>query len=346
LSAMGAAFFRMKKRMKWVIYTGAILFLVVSASVSLYCAVKVYVYDQPIHQLSASSGKEKYHFVLVPEELDNDYWRLVEKGAKAAAKEAGVILEYVGPKQANMEEHIKIIEKAAASKVDGIMTQGLNEKQFTPIINEIVENNIPVITVDTDAPNSKRTAYIGTDNYYAGFIAGRALATDTGGKANVAIITGSFAASHQQLRVRGFQDAVKNEKGIRMIAIEESNITRVQAAEKAYKILKEHPEVNAFFGTSALDAIGIAKVIEQFHKEEETYIIGFDTLPETIDYMEKGTIEATVVQEPYEMGYRAVKMMVDLLEGKQVPSLNNTETKVIHKGDLPLRPMRNYEVKP
>jgi ribose transport system substrate-binding protein len=346
LSHMGAAFFRIRKRMKWIGYTVAILLFIVSALAFLYCAVKVYVYQQPIHQPAASSGKEKYHFVLVPEELDNDYWRLVEKGAKAAAKETDIILEYVGPKQANIEEHINIIEKAAASKVDGIMTQGLNEEQFTPIINEIVENNIPVITVDTDAPNSKRTAYIGTDNYYAGFIAGRALAEDTGGKANVAIITGSFAASHQQLRVQGFKDAVKKEKGIRVIAIEESNITRVQAAEKADKILKEHPEVNAFYGTSALDAIGIAKVIEQFHLEDETYIIGFDTLPETIDYMKKGTIEATVVQEPYEMGYRAVKMMVDLLEGKQVSSLNNTATKVIHKNDLPLRPARNYEVEP
>jgi ribose transport system substrate-binding protein len=346
LSAMGAAFFRMRKRMKCLFYMGAILFLIVSASFSLYCAVKVYVYHQPDHKPSASSEKEMYHFVLVPEELDNDYWRLVEKGAKSAAEETGVILEYIGPKQANIGEHIKIIEKAAASKVDGIMTQGLNEKQFTPIINEIVENNIPVITVDTDAPNSKRTAYIGTDNYYAGFIAGRTLAADTDGRANVAIITGSFAASHQQLRVKGFKDAVKNEKGIRVIAIEESNITRVQAAEKAYKILKEHPEVNAFYGTSALDAIGIAKVVEQFHREEETYIIGFDTLPETIGYIKKGVIEATVVQEPYEMGYRAVKMMVDILEGKQVPSLNNTETKVIHKNDLPLRPMRNYELEP
>jgi len=332
--------------MKQVVYTGAIFLFIASVSVAIYCAVKVYTYHQPVHRPVVSSSEEKHHLVLIPEELDNDYWRLVEKGAKAAAKEMGVILEYVGPKQANMEEHIQTIEKAAASKVDGIMTQGLNEEQFTPIINEIVETGIPVVTVDTDAPTSKRTAYIGTDNYYAGFIAGRALVTDTGGKANVAIITGRLATAHQQLRVQGFKDAVAHEKGIRIIAIEESNITQVEAAEKAYKILKRHPEVNAFYGTSALDAIGIAKVVEQFHLEEKMYIIGFDTLPETIEYMKKGTIEATVVQEPYEIGYRAVQMMVALLEGKDVPKLNNTETKVIHRSDLPLSPKRNYEVGP
>jgi ribose transport system substrate-binding protein len=335
----------MRKRWKWIIYSSSIVALVASASFTIYCAWKVYAYHQPGERETEEHENNAYHFVLVPEEMDNDYWRLVEKGAKAAAKETGVHLEYVGPRQANIDEHIHILEKAAASKVDGIMTQGLTEKEFTPVINRIIEKNIPVVTIDTDAPTSKRTAYIGTDNYYAGFIAGKALAEDMNGKANVAIITGSLTASHQKLRVQGFKDAVKNEKGIRIIAIEESNITRIQAAEKAYSILNKHPEVNAFYGTSALDAIGIAKVIEQFHREKETYVIGFDTLPETIHYLQKGTIHATVVQEPYEMGYRAVKMMVDIIKGNDVPSVTNTETKVIHKQDLPLRPARNYEVK-
>ncbi|BDG45677.1 sugar-binding protein [Parageobacillus sp. KH3-4] len=330
---------------KWILYAGSIAAFVASASFTVYCAWKVYAYHQPGEGKTEKAEENAYHFVLVPEELDNDYWRLVEQGAKAAAKELGVSLEYVGPRQANIDEHIHILEKAAASKVDGIMTQGLTEKEFTPVINHIVEKNIPVVTIDTDAPTSKRTAYIGTDNYYAGFIAGRALAEDMHGKANVAIITGSLTASHQQLRVQGFKDAVKKEKRIRIVAIEESHITRVQAAEKAYNILKKHPEVNAFYGTSALDAIGIAKVVEQFHREKGTYIIGFDTLPETIRYLQKGTIHATVVQEPYEMGYRAVKMMVDIMKGNGVPSVTNTETKVIRKQDLPLRPSRNYEVK-
>ncbi len=232
------------------------------------------------------------------------------------------------------DEHLRILKKAAAAKVDGIITQGLTEAEFVPVINEITDKNIPVVTIDTDAPTSRRVAYVGTDNYYAGFLAGRALAEDTKGKATVAIITGSLTAAHQQLRVRGFEDAVRQEKGIRIVAIEESHITRVQAAEKAYTILKKHPDVNAFYGTSALDAIGVAKVVEQFHREQKTYIIGFDTLPETIRYLQKGTIAATVVQEPYEMGYKAVKMMAEIVAGRDVPAVTNTETKVIRKKDL------------
>jgi ribose transport system substrate-binding protein len=315
-------------------YTIGALFFLVCCSLSIFYGYKVVTHDLPIEK--KTQAKYTYHFVLVPEELDNEYWKLVEKGAQAAAKESGVMLEYAGPKQANIDEHLKTIEMSAASKVDGILTQGLSDDQFTPLINRVVASGIPVITVDTDTENSKRMAYIGTDNYYSGYLAGKALITDTKGQANVAIITGSFYANHQQQRVKGFQDAVKSEKGIHIIDIEESDISRVRAAEKAYQILQNHPEVNAFYGTSALDGIGIAQVVDKFFKPGRSYIISFDTLPETLDYIRKGTIKATVVQEPYQMGYGAVKMMIDLIKGKRVPPIVHTDTRILRIGDLPV----------
>jgi ribose transport system substrate-binding protein len=312
---------------------GALLFLV-SFSLSIFYGYKVVAHDLPVEK--KTHAKFHYHFVLVPEELDNEYWRLVEKGAKEAAKENGVMLEYTGPKQANIDDHLKTIEMSAASKVDGIITQGLSDEQFTPLINRVEAGGIPVITIDTDASNSNRRAYIGTDNYLSGYLAGKALITDTLGQANVAIITGSFYANHQQQRVKGFRDAVKVEKGIHIVDVEESEISRVRAAEKTYQILQAHPEVNAFFGTSALDDIGIAQVVEQYKKQDRIYIIGFDTLPETLEYIRKGTIKATVVQEPYEMGYGAVKMMIDLIKGKAVPPIIHTNTRIMRLADLPL----------
>jgi ribose transport system substrate-binding protein len=320
------------KGLSLVSYVIGVLLFLVSCAFSIFYGYKVVTHDLPSEDRVVD--KYKYHFVLVPEELDNDYWRLVEKGAKQAAKEYGVLLEYAGPKQANIDEHLKTIEMSMASKVDGIITQGLSDKQFTPLINRVVER-LPVITIDTDAANSNRMAYIGTDNYYSGFLAGKALIEDTKGQANVAIITGNFYANHQQQRVQGFRDAVKSEEGIKIITVEESGISRVRAAEKAYQILTDYPEVTAFYGTSALDAIGIAQVVEK-RKPGTVYIMGFDTLPETLEYIAEGTIKATVVQEPYEMGYRAIQMMIDLIEGKKVPPVVHTNTRIIRAADLPV----------
>lgn len=313
-------------------YGAGVLFFLVSCAFSVFYGYKVVTHDLPAEDNAAV--KYNYHFVLVPEELDNDYWRLVEKGANKAAEEHGVLLEYAGPKQANIDEHLKTIEMSMASKVDGIITQGLSDEQFTPLINRVVEK-LPVITIDTDAANSKRMAYIGTDNYYSGFLAGKTLIEDTNGQANVAIITGNFYANHQQQRVQGFRDAVESEEGISIITVEESEISRVRAAEKAYQILSDYPEVNAFFGTSALDAIGIAQVVDKLREPNQVYIIGFDSLPETLKYIKNGTIKATVVQEPFEMGYRSVIMMIDLIKGKKVPPVIHTNTRVMREEDLP-----------
>ncbi|WP_409304766.1 sugar-binding protein [Peribacillus sp. SCS-155] len=316
-------------RMERKIYMVGIIAFVISCAITIHYIYKLNFFT-PVH--GQAPIKHKYHFVLVPEELDNDYWRLVEKGAKKAAAERGILLEYLGPEQANIEKHLTTLEMAAASKVDGIITQGLTDEQFTPLINRIVDADIPVITIDTDAPKSNRIAYIGTDNYYSGYLAGSALIHDTDGKVKVGIITGDLWTNHQQLRVKGFMDAIKSQKRISVVGIEESKITRVGAAEKAYKLMQEHPEVNAFYGTSALDGIGIAQVAEQLSKKP--YIIGYDTLPETVVYMEKGIIRATVTQKPFEMGYGAVQMMVEAIHGKAVAPIKHTSTTILRKSDL------------
>ncbi|MFP3471633.1 substrate-binding domain-containing protein, partial [Micrococcus sp. SIMBA_144] len=90
------------------------------------------------------------------------------------------------------------------------------------------------------------------------------------------------------------------------VAIDESQITRIQAAEKTYEMIKDYPDVNAFYGTSALDAIGIVQVLESIGMTDRVYVIGFDVLPETLQLLKEGKLEATVEQKPYEMGYDAV----------------------------------------
>lgn len=165
-------------------------------------------------------------------------------------------------------------------------------------------------------------------------MAGRAMVDNTRGDVKVGIITGNFDASHQQLRVQGFRDAVEDIERIDIVDIRESNITRIEATEKAYGMIREHPEINAFFGTSALDGIGIVEVLKREGKLDDTYIIAFDILPETLDLIREGQIEATVVQQPYEMGFMGVEVMLDIMRDEPVKPLNHTETRVIYKADL------------
>lgn len=229
---------------------------------------------------------------------------------------------------------------AVASKIDGILTQGLNDEEFAPAIDKAIEMGIPVITIDSDSPGSNRIAYVGTDNYAAGFQAGKALIELSRGEANVGIVTGSLKAANLKERVRGFMDAVKRESNIRILDMQDSNISRIQSAAVAYAMMNEHPKLDTFFGTSALDALGIAQMLEDAKKNDaeplrKPRIIGFDDLPETIELVDKGVIDATVVQQPYQMGTVGVELMLDYLKGNRIVTVYNTDARVLRKSDLP-----------
>jgi len=316
---------------KKLIYSVFALAFIISAFLMFFYGQKTfYVKDKT----STTEPKYDYHFVLIPEEEDNEYWRQVEKGARDAAQKQGVYLEYIGPKRANLNEHVRVFDKEIAGKVDGIMVQGLSNEAFTPLINKAIEKGISIITIDTDVPESRRDVYVGTDNYMAGFMAGEALIADTKGEQMVGIVIGRDDAIHQQLRVEGFKEAVKNESRIKIVGIKESNISKTGAIQATYDLLKENPNITAFYGTSALDGIGIAQVIRTMLPYTDPYVITFDTLPETLQLLEAEEIDAIVVQHPYEMGYVAVNMLVELKKGNYPEKVQHTPTSIIRKKDI------------
>ncbi|WP_425589748.1 sugar-binding protein [Fictibacillus fluitans] len=300
-------------------------FFVLNAGLMLYFGRETFQVTSNAQQPPRST----YHFVLISEEVDNEYWRLVEKGAEAASRKHNVHLDYWGPKQANNEEQLTFIDKAIASKVDGIMTQGVASDTFSYLVNKSIQKGIPLITVDTDAPDSVRQAYVGSDNYLAGKLAGETMVKQTTGQQKVGIVTGRFDASNQQLRVKGFKDAVSHVSRIQIAGIGESNITKSGAIQATYELLKSHRNITAFYGTSALDGLGISQVASLYQQKKRPFIVAFDTLPETLTLLNKHKIDATVAQYPFVMGERAVETLFALKKGTNPGPLQYTKTDII-----------------
>ncbi|MDA8213390.1 MAG: sugar-binding protein [Clostridia bacterium] len=287
--------------------------------------------DAPESLKNMGSPQKTEHFMLIAHEYTNPYWARVRQGAEDAAKELGITIEYVGPKEANLQELVEFMEMAIAAKADGIITYVLNDKSLQPYINKAMDKGIPVITVDTDAPGSKRVAYVGTNNYRSGLVAGEVLAKATGGYAKVGIISGDLQASNQILRVEGIKEVLRKYPGMEIMTIESSHITRMGAAQKTQAMLKKYPEIKAIVGTSALDAIGIAQAVAEQNRSGQVIIVGYDDLPETLEMIKAGTVYATIVQKPYQMGYLAVKMMHEVKQGKRVSSVVYTGVEVVTK---------------
>lgn len=275
-----------------------------------------------------------YHFVLITEEVGNEYWRLIEKGAKDAAANHNIYLEYIGPKISDTEERLATLDRMIAAGVDGIMTKGMNDEEFVLLVEKAKEQNIPVATVDTDHEGSGREFYVGTDNYLAGYLAGENLIENTSGEQKVAVIIGLSTAQNQMERLDGFKDAISTTDRIELIAVSESNITELGAAQATYRLLKEHPDITAIFGVSALDGIGIVKGIEEMQPTQKPYVIAFDILPETLEAIEDGSIHVTVAQYPEEMGKLAVEQMLAVMNNREVKSIHYTPTGIVNASHI------------
>ncbi|MFD2211223.1 sugar-binding protein [Virgibacillus halophilus] len=275
-----------------------------------------------------------HHFALVAEENENDYWRLVKKGAEESAEKNHVNLEYVAPKKADNDELNRLLDRMIAAKMDGIIVQGIKGQRFKDLVHKSVERDIPIVTVDTDAKASERKAYVGTNNIEAGKLLGKSLLENTSGEQYVGIITGRNEAINQQERIQGFREMVKGHKRIHIIAIRESHITKNGATIASYKLLKQYPKINAFVGMSALDGPGIVEGVKEVAPFKNTYVLAFDTLPETMQLMKAGKIDATVAQYPEQMGNDAVEVLIRLQGKDLLDNLIYTKTNIITKEDV------------
>src|SRR5699024_7332772 len=310
---------------------------IVSASIFFICAMGMFYYGYKtfyIETETVEATNYTYHFALIAEEADNDYWRLLEKGAKKAAEENNIFLEYLAPQKADYDHALTLLDRLIAAQVDGIITQGSEGERFVDLVHKGVERGIPMVTVDADVKSSERKASVGRDIYYAGPWLGETVVQNTAGEQYVGVITGRFDAINQQERLAGFKEAIASYPRIKIVATEESNITEIGAARAVYTLLKEHPEITALVGTSALDGVGMVEGLEDIAPNKNIFLAVFDRLPETCELIREGKIDATIAQYPERMGYEAIRVMIDLQKRDLLENVFHTETTIIHEGQL------------
>lgn len=279
---------------------------------------------------TSSGTQKKYRFTLVSPCTAHPIWVKTHEGAIRAAEEFGVDLDIVGPPTVNIDEQIKAIETAIAQKVDGILTDPLNPETFTPIINKAVEAGILVTCLDTDAPNSKRLSYAGTNNREGGKTVGKTIAKLMNGTANIGILTGFLDNTTQNERIEGLKEVMKDYPNMKIVTIEATNGEQLKAAEKAQTMLKAYPEINVVFGVGGGEAVAAGNTVQEMNLVGKIKIIGWDDMEEERDLIKKGVITACIAQNQYKQAYLGIKHMKLAKDGeKNIPSVVDTGTTVL-----------------
>jgi len=264
--------------------------------------------------IGLASCQTPYHdqeerYVFVASNVNLPYWQEAQAGLTDAAKQLGVKSELTGPEKFDPQEQLRAFQKVVESKPAGIMISVTRPELFQDAINAAIAQGIPVITVDSDAPNSKRIMFVGTDNFRAGGESAKRMADILKGQGQVVVITIPGQLNVDE-RLRGVNETLKKYPGIKIVqAIDDKGDPRV-ANDNIAALLKAKAKID---GIISLEASGGSGAAEALHRlDVKIPIVGFDKDPETLDWIDRDGITATVTQKPYVMAYYALKFADDL----------------------------------
>jgi ABC-type sugar transport system substrate-binding protein len=250
-------------------------------------------------------------YVFLPKSLNNPYWVEAKKGMEAGAKEINVQAQFLGPDTDDAAKQVSIFESILATKPLGIAVSPNDPASVKDVIARATDMGIPVIAWDGPVPDSKVLGYVGTDNVAAGQQEGEALAKAIGGKGKVAVIIGNLGAPNLNQRLEGLKKALAKYPDIQLVATEESGESVATAQSKAETMMQAQPGLVGFAGIGGSDLPGIAGALKSANKCGAIKAVGFDVVPQGIDGMKGGCVDALIAQKPYGMTAQALKVLAD-----------------------------------
>jgi ribose transport system substrate-binding protein len=183
----------------------------------------------------------------------------------------------------------------------------------TAMLNDAAQKAV-VFTHDSDAPDSKRECYVGTDNVAAGREAGALIkaALPQGGK--IALFVGKLDARNAQERLQGIKDAIAGTK-IEILDVRTDDTDQVRAKANVAEMLVKHADVAALVGLWSYNGPAILNAVKDANRIGQVKIIAFDEDDETLSGVKQGAIVGTVVQQPFEFGYQAITLLAKAVKG-------------------------------
>lgn len=288
---------------------------------------------------AGSGDKKSYTIAMIAKSSSNPVFAASHTGADAAAKELSeklgveIKIDWRTPPEEDGQEQANRIAQAVNDGADAILISCSDAAKVTGAINDAVDKGVPVMTFDSDAPDSKRFAFYGADNMDCGVQTMAELAKLNGGKGNVAILAGNQNAPNLQIRVKGAQEEAKKYPGIKVVGVFYHPETPQDASAAVVRAMQANPQIDGWamiggwplFATSLLQDLDPAKV----------KVVAVDCLPAQMAYIEKGIAPVLLAQPVYNWGYESVKMIVSkIVEGKEVSGVHKMELVKVTKESL------------
>src|SRR5215470_5470974 len=264
---------------------------------------------------TAPAGKEgkplKLAFVT---NNSSDFWTIARRGVEKAGSELNdVSADFKITSDGSAAEQKRIIDDLMTKGVDGIAISPVDPENQTALLNDVAKKAL-VFTQDSDAPKSDRACYVGTDNVAAGRQAGQLIkdVLPDGGK--IMLFVGMLDARNAQDRIQGIKEVLEVTR-VQIIDTRTDEADTVRAKANAADTLVKYPDIKGLIGLWSYNGPAILNAVKEAKKIGQVKIVTFDEADETLAGVQDGAIYGTVVQQPFEFGYQAIKLMTQVLKG-------------------------------
>jgi ribose transport system substrate-binding protein len=270
----------------------------------------IFVGAAPIAGCGQPYHEENERYVFVATNINLPYWQEAQAGFLDAAKALGVKAELVGPPAYGPNAELGVFRQIVNEHPAGICLSAARPELFLADIDKAVAEGIPVICVDSDVPRSKRVLYIGTDNFKAGRESLKQMAALVP-NGSIAVIT--ISGQHNlDDRVAGVADALANFPARKLTKVLDDQGDARSAFDQVSELIQKKEKIDGIICLEATGGSGAAGAVHRFNMEKKLPIVAFDGDPETLDWIDRGAITATVTQKPYVMSYYGLKFLDDL----------------------------------
>jgi ribose transport system substrate-binding protein len=266
-----------------------------------------------------------------------DFWTIARRGVEKAATELpNYNTEMYVVSEATAAEQRRILDDLLTKGIAGVSISSIDPANSTEILNRVASQAV-LFTTDSDAPQSDRVLYIGTDNTQAGVQAGELIkkALPDGGK--IMMFVGTMGADNARERVDGIRKALEGSK-VEIIDIRTDEVDFARAKRNVEDTLTKYPDIEGLVGLYSYNTPQIVEAVRASGRQGDVKVIGFDEDPVTLRGIADGIVDATVVQQPYEFGYQSMKLLARYIEGDKsfIPAneLMIIPTKVIDSSNV------------
>jgi ribose transport system substrate-binding protein len=286
--------------------------------------------------LAACNRAGVRRIAVIPKGTAHVFWQSVHAGAVAGGREFHEEIDWEGPaNETDYARQIEIFDSMLNRHVNGIVVAASDRTTLDASLDRASRENVPVVVFDSAVDSTNYVSFVATNNYEGGQMGARKLGELLGGKGSVAMIQNAPGSASTMDRERGFEEAMAKEfPNIKIVARQYSMSDRAKGMAAAENIFTAHPSLDGLFASSEPSSVGASQALKSRGLVGKVKFVAFDSSEGLVKDLEDGVIDALVAQDPFKIGYEAVRAVTDKLNGKTPQKRIDLSAVVITHADL------------